>query len=117
MEAAEPWYLEALRTARESDDSWSILDNLNCLGDGYLGLGQIRPAKERFTEGLRLAMDLGRRMGIAPVRAPRPRFQGAILHELPAGDSPVSGPFVGSQATPRRQAGRGRCRRGGGGSG
>jgi predicted ATPase len=61
LEAAEPWYLDSLRIAREIDDSWSILDNINCLADGYLGLGQIGKAKELFTEGLRLAMDLGAR--------------------------------------------------------
>jgi predicted ATPase/DNA-binding SARP family transcriptional activator len=65
LETAEPWYLKSLSIAREIDDSWSILDNINCLADGCLGLGQIRKAKEMFTEGLRLAMDLGARAYLA----------------------------------------------------
>lgn len=59
LEAAEPWYVEALRMARELDDSWSILDNTNCLADGYLGLGQIARAEALFAEGLCLALHLG----------------------------------------------------------
>jgi len=59
--SAEPWYRESLRIAREIDDQWSILDNLNCLADSYLGLGQIPKAKELFAAGLRLAVDLGAR--------------------------------------------------------
>jgi len=61
LEQAEPWYLEALRIAREIDDAWSMLDTINCLGDLYLGTEQIRRAKALFAEGLRLAMELGAR--------------------------------------------------------
>jgi non-specific serine/threonine protein kinase len=60
-EAAERWYLDSLRIAREIDDNWSILTNINCLADGYLGLEQLHEAKELYTEGLRLALDLGAR--------------------------------------------------------
>ncbi len=57
LEAAEPWYRDSLRIAREIGDSWSILDNIFYLADGHLGLGRIRMAKELFAEGLRLSMD------------------------------------------------------------
>jgi predicted ATPase len=61
LETAEPWYLDSLRIAREIDDSWSILDNIYYLGYGNLSRGDIRKAKELFTEGLRLAIDYGAR--------------------------------------------------------
>lgn len=61
LEAAEPWYLDSLRIAREIGDSWSILENIYYLADGNLGLGRIRKAKELFSEGLRLSMDYGAR--------------------------------------------------------
>ena len=61
LEEAEPWYRDSLHLARQIDDSWSILDNINCLADVCLGLEQILKAKELFAEGLRLAMDLGAR--------------------------------------------------------
>lgn len=61
LEAAEPWYLDSLRIAREIGDSWSILENIYYLADGNFGLGRIRKAKELFSEGLRLAMDYGAR--------------------------------------------------------
>jgi predicted ATPase len=54
-EDAEPWYHDSLRIAREINDTWSILDNMKCLGDGYLRFGQIRKARKIFAEGLRLA--------------------------------------------------------------
>ena len=59
LEAAEPWYTDSLRIAREIDDSWSILSNINCLADGCLGLGRFRRAQELYTDGLGLAIDLG----------------------------------------------------------
>ena len=54
-----PWYLDSLRISREIDDKWSILDTLNCLADAHLGLGQITEARRIFSEGLRMADDLG----------------------------------------------------------
>lgn len=36
-----------------------MLDAMNCLADGYLGLGQVLKAKASFREGLRMAWDLG----------------------------------------------------------
>jgi hypothetical protein len=65
LEMAEPWYHDSLRIAREIGDSWSILDNINCLADINLGLGRYHKAKELFTEGLHLAIDLGARGYIA----------------------------------------------------
>jgi hypothetical protein len=38
-----------------------MLDNLNLLGDGYLGLGQISRARDLFREGLRMAAERGAR--------------------------------------------------------
>ena len=61
LAAAEPWYPEALSLARQIDDTWSILDSMNCLADVYLGLGQTPKSKELFREGLRLAADLSAR--------------------------------------------------------
>ena len=61
LDAAEPWYLDSLRIAREIGDSWSILENIYYLADGNLGLGRIRKAKELFSEGLNLALDSGAR--------------------------------------------------------
>jgi predicted ATPase/DNA-binding SARP family transcriptional activator len=61
LEAAEPWYLDSLRIAREIGDSWSILENIYYLADGNFGLGWISKAKELFSEGLQLAMSYGAR--------------------------------------------------------
>ena len=61
LEAAEPWYLDSLRIAREIGDSWSILENIYYLADGNLGLGRILKAKELFSEGLHLSMENGAR--------------------------------------------------------
>jgi len=61
LEAAEPWYCDSLRIAREIDDSWTVLDNIFYLADGNLELGRIRRAKELFAEGLRLSMGYGAR--------------------------------------------------------
>ncbi len=57
LEAAEPWYREALGVARRIKDTWSILDSMNCLADAYLGLERTTKAKELFGEGLRLAVE------------------------------------------------------------
>jgi hypothetical protein len=65
LEAAEPWHVDALRIARQIDDSWSILDNINCLGDACLGLGRTGKARELSTEGLLLAAELGARGHVA----------------------------------------------------
>jgi predicted ATPase/DNA-binding SARP family transcriptional activator len=61
LEAAEPWYCQALGIARQIGDSWSILDVMNCLADVYLGLEQTGRATELFREGLRLSMELAAR--------------------------------------------------------
>jgi predicted ATPase len=61
LEAAEPWYLDSLRIAREIGDSWSILDNIFYLADGNLRLGRLDKAKELLTEGLRLSLEYGAR--------------------------------------------------------
>ena len=107
LAAAEPWYLEALRIAREIDDTWSILDTMNCLADGYLGLGEISKAKGLFMEGLRLAAD----------RAPGDIWPGssAACTGWPgrrAGGSapPASGPLRSSILDPRAEY-RSRVRR------
>jgi hypothetical protein len=60
-EPAEQWYFDSLRIAREIGDNWTILINIMCLADGYLGLERHGKAKELYTEGLSLAMDLGAR--------------------------------------------------------
>ena len=54
-----PWYLDSLRISREINDKWSILDTMNCLGDSHLGLGHLSEAREIFSQGLRMAEDLG----------------------------------------------------------
>ena len=56
-----PWYLDSLRISRQIDDKWSILDTMNCLGDSHLGLGHLTEARGFFSEGLRMAQDLGAR--------------------------------------------------------
>jgi len=65
LEAAEPWYRDSLRIAREIGDNWSILDSINCLADIHMGLGRIGRAKELFTEGVQLAQDFGARSYLA----------------------------------------------------
>ena len=45
--AAEPWYLESWRLARETDGKWSIYGALNHLGFGYLRLSRIDRAEAR----------------------------------------------------------------------
>jgi predicted ATPase len=54
-----PWYLDSLRISREIDDKWSILDTMNCLADAHLGLEHLTEAKGIFSQGLRMAEDLG----------------------------------------------------------
>ncbi len=53
------WYLDSLRISREIDDTWSTLDTMNCLADAHLGLGHLREAREIFSQGLRMADELG----------------------------------------------------------
>ncbi len=59
LKEAEPWYLKSLRLAREINDTYSILENINALADGYLGLGQLDKAKNLLSEGLHIALNFG----------------------------------------------------------
>jgi tetratricopeptide (TPR) repeat protein len=56
-----PWYLDSLRISKEIDDKWSILDTMNALADAHLGLDNLAEAKTIFSQGLRMAEDLGAR--------------------------------------------------------
>jgi predicted ATPase/DNA-binding SARP family transcriptional activator len=56
---ARPFLEESLRIAREIDDRWSTLGALYCLGSSLFNCGNIEAARRRWTEGLRLAVDIG----------------------------------------------------------
>jgi predicted ATPase/DNA-binding SARP family transcriptional activator len=56
-----PWYADSLEISRRIDDKWSILDGMNALADAHLGLGHLVEAREIFSQGLRMADELGAR--------------------------------------------------------
>ena len=56
---AEPWFLDALKLAREMKDRYLTLSTVAELTTGYIALEQVEKAKRYLAEAIRLAADCG----------------------------------------------------------